>query len=111
MKVLKIIAPIILALVIVLCLLFGFLSILRAPINIWHGSNQTQTLFESFLSYYRSPIVTALEYGSLPIVGTILSRTVAFDSLLWLWMTLFHTVCDCLIPATIIFISDRKSVV
>ena len=39
MKALKILAPILVALVIVLCLSFSFLSILRVPISNWHQDN------------------------------------------------------------------------
>ncbi len=58
MKILKIIAPILLALTILFCILFGFLSILREPIVKWHNENQEQAYYDwledIFGTYYGS---------------------------------------------------------
>lgn len=48
MKALKIIAPILLALVIALCLLFSFLSILNAPLSIWYQNELERDVQEWF---------------------------------------------------------------
>lgn len=179
MKVIKKIAPILLILTIILCLLFCFLAVLRAPINNWHSENIREAYYEWLEDFFGIPFNenvnadesnlyistnsttfevetdintttqyapsideqpplkfeatspnsfviiedatilegvllprgtnhysfsrNAFDYGFFPLLSTILNKLIPTSgSFLG---SLFAVVCDCLVPATVIFIS------
>lgn len=103
MKVIKKIAPILLILTIVLCLLFCFLVILNVPISLWYFNKVFNDYF-GLSNYYIINDSSLLFSGELPLLSYIV-EAIPYNDFSPVLDTTFYIISSCLIPVTIIIIS------